>query len=232
MPNERATDLMYDTAAALRLLDAELGELAPRTTSAEAPASAVAHSSAAQRTLPEVLARTLQQVQAMLVSIRSGREQIRSATTERLAHTNQKLDEVSSTTGKAALDIMDALERAMLQVNALETDAVRLDASKGVAIRAALREELFDVMGHMQFQDITSQQIMHVQTLLAEMEARLTDIASLFDLPMASLAAPGSSSAGLPPRSARAFDPDATLDNAGSRQALADALVERGATGG
>jgi chemotaxis regulatin CheY-phosphate phosphatase CheZ len=235
MPNERASDLMYDTAAALRLLDAELGELAPRRTGdTVAPVALSGDAHAGHAPLPEVLVRAMHQVHAMLASIRSGREHIRSAATERLAHTNEKLDEVSSTTGKAALDIMDALDRAIVQVNELETDAVLADARKGAAIRTALRNELFDVMGHMQFQDITSQQIMHVQSLLADMEARLTDVANMFDHPpTADAMTHAAASSGAPPsRHTRHFDPNATLANAGSRQALADALVERGAAGG
>ena len=127
---DRAADLLYDTAATLRLLDAELGELAPRRTAAAAASA---------------------------------------TTTDRFAHTSETLDDVSSATGKAALDIMHALERALANVDELETDAVIADADRGRAIRRAVRDELFAVIGHMQFQDITAQQITHVQSLLADL---------------------------------------------------------------
>ena len=241
MPNERVTELMYDTAATLRLLDAELGELAPRKRAAAPPLS-VEGSAAADGVsdrvlplLPALLVRAMNEVHGMLASIRTGRETIRTATTERLAHSSDKLNEVSSATANAALDIMVALERAVAKVDELETDAVVGDAAKGHAIRADLRDELFAVMGHMQFQDITSQQIMHVQSMLAEMEGRLTEIANLFDNPgadpvvvRASTSAPAAQNS----RDSARYDSGASLTDSGSRQALADALVERGSGGG
>lgn len=242
MPNERATELLYDTASTLRLLDAELGELAPRRAAAPpvgagpATTGAAAAIGASERVLPllpALFVRAMGEVHAMLASIRTGREHIRAATSERLAHTNEKLDEVSSATAHAALDIMDALDRAIAKVDELETEDVIADAAKGTTIRGELRDELFAVMGHMQFQDITSQQIMHVQSLLAEMEGRLSEIANLFDHQS------GDASESAPPpvvsprleRDAHSFDPLATLSDAEARQALADSLVERGTTG-
>lgn len=239
MANERASELMYDTASTLRLLDAELGELAPRPAAAPSPSTAAAAAaiSASDRVLPllpALFVRAMGEVHAMLASIRTGREHIRATATERLAHTNEKLDEVSSATANAALDIMDALDRAIAKVDELETDDVLADAEKGTAIRGELRDELFAVMGHMQFQDITSQQIMHVQSLLADMETRLGDIANLFDHQAGDAAAPPpppSTIAARAEKDAHSFDPNATLADADTRQALADSLVERGPTG-
>ncbi|MDZ7630644.1 MAG: hypothetical protein U5K74_04585 [Gemmatimonadaceae bacterium] len=243
MANERASELMYDTASTLRLLDAELGELAPRRP-AESPAvpspaptdAAAAAIGATDRVLPllpALFVRAMGEVHAMLASIRTGREHIRAAATERLAHTNEKLDEVSSATGKAALDIMDALDRAIAKVDELETEDVLADADKANVIRSELRDELFAVMGHMQFQDITSQQIMHVQSLLGDMEGRLTEIANLFDHQSgdATTAAPAPVLSPRMQKDAHSFDPNATLADADARQALADSLVERGTTG-
>ena len=239
MSHERVTELMYDTASALRLLDAELGELAPRKPAEASATAAEAEARAASERvlplLPALFVRAMGELHAMLASIRSGRESIRSATTERLAHTNEKLDEVSSATANAAIDIMDALDRAVAKVDELETDAVVADSAKGHLIRSELRDELFAVMNHMQFQDITSQQIMHVQSLLADMEGRLADIASLFDSHAgvaAASRAPVSAGAARARRDAQLFDPNASLADAETRQALADSLVERGSGGG
>ena len=238
MASERVSELLYDTASTLRLLDAELGELTPRRAPDSSPGTTVAAAAlgATDRVpplLPAPFVRALGEVHAMLASIRSGREHIRAATAERLAHSNEKLDEVSSATGKAALDIMDALDRAIAKVDELETDDVLADANRGTAIRGDLRDELFAVMGHMQFQDITSQQIMHVQSLLAEMETRLGDIANLFDHQAGDATAPPPSHtvANRTRKDAHSFDPHATLADAETRQALADALVERGHSG-
>jgi chemotaxis regulatin CheY-phosphate phosphatase CheZ len=231
MANERASELLYDTASTLRLLDAELGELAPRRPTDAATAASLAATERVLPLLPALFVRAMGEVQAMLASIRTGRENIRAATTERLAHTNEKLDEVSSATGKAALDIMDALDRAIAKVDDLETEEVLADATKAAGIRGDLRDELFAVMGHMQFQDITSQQIMHVQSLLADMEGRLTEIANLFDHEAGetSTVAAANIVAARTQKDAHSFDPNATLADADSRQALADSLVGRGA---
>ncbi len=232
MGTERASELLYDTASTLRLLDAELGELAPRRPAEAGVVATVAAAEGVLPLLPPLFVRAIGEVHAMLASIRTGRENIRAATTERLAHTNEKLDEVSSATGKAAIDIMDALERAIAKVNDLETEETLADAAKASAIRGDLRDELFAVMGHMQFQDITSQQIMHVQSLLTDMERRLTEITNLFG----DQAGEESGSSTYTSASARArkdatsFDPNATLSDADSRQALADTLVGRGTT--
>ena len=245
MSNERASDLMYDTASTLRLLDAELGELAPRKpaettatshtfSSTAAAAAAIGATDRVLPLLPALFVRAMGEVHSMLASIRTGREHIRAAATERLAHTNEKLDEVSSATGKAALDIMDALDRAIAKVDELETAEVLADADKGTTIRGDLRDELFAVMGHMQFQDITSQQIMHVQSLLGDMETRLAEIANLFDHQSgdAQTSGPAPIVATRTQRDAHSFDPNASLDDAETRQALADSLVHRGSTGG
>ncbi len=241
MANERASELLYDTASTLRLLDAELGELAPRrapepatTGSTAAAAAAIGATDRVLPLLPALFVRAMGEVHAMLASIRTGREHIRVAATERLAHTNEKLDEVSSATATAAIDIMDALDRAIAKVDELETEEVLAEPARGTAIRMDLRDELFAVMGHMQFQDITSQQIMHVQSLLADMENRLSEIANLFDHQAGDAAANAPTPVVAPrtEKDAHSFDPNATLSDAEARQALADSLVGRGTTGG
>ncbi len=238
MKNERTSELLYDTASALRMVGAELDELAPRRPAAAPaeppppPLPSLEDVETMLPLLPGMFVRAMGEVQALLASIRTGREHIRTATTDRLAHTSEKLDEVSSATGKAALDIMHALERAIAKVDQLDSDAVLADAHRGRAIRIEVKDDLFEVIGHMQFQDITSQQIMHVQSLLGEMEQRLTDIANLFDQhtdghgtrrPAPPHARPASRTA--------AYDEHATLSGADARQALADALVGKGRPG-
>jgi chemotaxis regulatin CheY-phosphate phosphatase CheZ len=234
MAHERASELMYDTASSLRLLDAELGELAPRASAAASLASRAAPSTPApqERVLPmqpSMFLRAMGEVQEMLASIKDGREQIRAATSERITSSSEKLNEVSSATANAALDIMDALERAVAKVDDLETDEARTDEAKSAAIRGDLRDELFAIMGHMQFQDITSQQIMHVQSLLSDVETRLADIANLFDAQSGEAAntAPAAQASQRDVRDTVAFDPNATVSDAETRQALADTLFQR-----
>jgi hypothetical protein len=214
MPNERTSDLLYDTASSLRLLDAELGELAPLTHARTLPTGARPSASGV--------------TSAASPSIRERREQFRATATERLHQSNEKLGEVSTTTASAALDIMHALERAVARVDELETSDVLADSLRGYAIRNALRDELFTVMSHMQFQDITSQQIMHVQSMLVVMQGRLAEIAGRLETssPPDSPAQPDDEGGATPETATHSvFDPNATLANAGARQALADAIV-------
>jgi chemotaxis regulatin CheY-phosphate phosphatase CheZ len=233
MANERASELLYDTAATLRLLDAELGELAPRATTTTATGShqIVPDSERVLPLLPALFVRAMGEVQSMLASIRTGRERLRATSAERLAHTSEKLDEVTNATAHAALDIMDALDRAIAKVDELEADDVLADPARGAAIRGEIRDELFAVMNHMQFQDITSQQIMHVQSLLSDTEHRLSEIATMFDHQTGE-ATPEDAPEEAPAVHAvdpKAFDPNATLSDADARQALADSLVGRSA---
>ena len=240
-------EALYDTAATLRLVDAELGALAGRLPPAPAPAAALAAPAGATTPLahpvraiagsgvlaklPNLLEQAMHEVSQMLVSLREGRENIRQATMERLSSTHAKLDEVKGATASAATDILDALDRSTALVDELDALEGSPDAARAAEIRNQLRDELFTVMGHMQFQDITSQQILSAQSLLGDMEARLVQIAELFDLEVGQRREQAADPVPNIHVDPRRFDPNATLDDAESRQALADALVRRAATG-
>ena len=74
------------------------------------------------------------------------------------------------------------------------------------------------MIGHLQFQDITTQQLSYAASVLVDMESRLSEIARLFD--PRRYGAPE-----LPPDPRpipATFTPDATITNAEERQALAD----------
>ncbi len=246
MSRDISSEALYDTAATLRLVDAELGALAGRIAPAPVAAPApIAAPAAATPTpapvavptdgrvlakLPNLLEQAMHEVSQMLSSLREGRENIRQATMERLSSTHAKLDEVKGATASAATDILDALDRSTVLVDELDAIEAAGDTTRGTELRNQLRDELFTVMGHMQFQDITSQQILSAQALLGDMEARLVQIAELFDLEV------GQRREQVDPSphihvDPRRFDPNATLDDADSRQALADALVRGTAAG-
>jgi chemotaxis regulatin CheY-phosphate phosphatase CheZ len=179
--------------------------------------------------LPNLLEQAMHEVSQMLSSLREGRENIRQATMERLSSTHAKLDEVKGATASAATDILDALDRSTVLVDELDALEAAGDTTRGPELRNQLRDELFTVMGHMQFQDITSQQILSAQALLGDMEARLVQIAELFDLEVGQRREKSDTAAiHVDPKR---FDPNATLDDADSRQALADALVRGTAAG-
>jgi hypothetical protein len=217
--------LLYDTEASLRLVD---GELRSFEGAPAAPASAADHlrallnSPAGQpvglAALPFILERANAEIQGVLANLRDSRTAIETATVEKLQHTSEKLKEVTSATEVAATDILDGLDRAQTMVDELEAADEAGDRDAARLVRDRMREEIFGLMGALQFQDITTQQLAYAASVLSDMEARLLQIAKLFD-PAAAMA----SAAGAAP-DPRTFDPRATTQRAGERQALADQI--------
>jgi chemotaxis regulatin CheY-phosphate phosphatase CheZ len=128
---------------------------------------------------------------------------------------------VSSATELAATRMMDGLERAHALTDSLD----RLDtpdrspeaAVESAAVRARLRDELFSVMGSLQFQDITSQQLGHVSQMLHDIQRRLHATSSLLSGGRAEAVA--ISGEQLP-----TFSESASTQNSFERQATADAI--------
>jgi hypothetical protein len=177
--------------------------------------------------LPTTLLRAYSEICSVLQTLRQGRDALRQVTVETIQHTNAKLHEVSSATEVAATGILDGLDRAIAMVDELDA----LDASgdgRPAEIRSQLRDELFQAIGCLQFQDITAQQLSYASSILVEMEARLAEVVHAFD-PADAMALPP------PPAPAppvpRAFDPSASLGGADGRQALVDKLFAPPASG-
>ncbi len=213
--NSRSKDSLYDTAAALRLVDSTLEDMA-----GIAPSPAPDASPAGERHSLAQLTDRLEQGYAELLQAISVLRQTRSvmerSTVERFSQTTDKLQEVSAATEVAAAGILDGIDKAIGIVDQLDAaDGDAADA-RGRDLRQALRDQLFEVMGHMQFQDITSQQLAFASAVMSEMEARLSALVKLLDPVGDAPAAP------LP---AGAFDPHATTQRREQRQALADALI-------
>lgn len=243
MTTNRAMELLYDSEAALRLLDHELDELrgfthgaspapdpaAPNAAApnAAAPAAAPDPTSALAQ-VPMILLRANREIVHVLESLRACRTQLESATTDKLQITHEKLREVTSATEVAATDILDGLDRARTLIDELDADAEasRTATERGRALRNRLRDEVFTITGCLQFQDITTQQLAYASTVLTEMEARLSDIARLFDPTRygAPELAPGVTPA------VPVYSPDAAYVESDARQAVADAIFTRGAT--
>lgn len=168
--------------------------------------------------LPALLCQAYTMIGAMLERIRESQGVLEGAAVQKLQDTSAQLSQVSSTTLTAATDIMDGLDRALALVD-------RLDGGPtGDGVRDELRDEIFMVMNHMQFQDITAQQLQHAASLLRDMESQLVDVARLFHPVAHGAAAPAS-----PAREEmypRAFDPAASIHDAKQRQALVDELLK------
>lgn len=171
-----------------------------------------------------LLAHGRDRIMSVLGAVRESRRAVESSAVHKIRHTHDKLREVSSTTEVAATDILNGLERASSLVDELDQHAATsgdTDA-RAAEVRTALRDELFALMGAMQFQDITSQQLAHASTVLGEAEARLTDIATIFD--PASLAKGAVQPRDLP----ATYDAKASMFGRAERQAVADSVLAQG----
>jgi len=219
MSSKRAQEILYESEAALRLVDNELHLL--RTGEDDKDSGAVGGLSG----LPAVLEQANSQILGVLERLRHSRSVLRNGAFQNLHSTHERIQEVNSVTEDAAIDILDACDRARKIVD--ELDAVDKVASpdreRATGLRGSLRDELFRMTAALQFQDIASQQLTHASALLVEMEDRLTEVARLFD-PNVPLDTTRSSMMMTPAASSPAFDPDATTRGAAERQALADRL--------
>jgi chemotaxis regulatin CheY-phosphate phosphatase CheZ len=168
--------------------------------------------------LPLILERANDEIQGVLASLRDSRTALESATVEKIQHTSEKLREVTSATEVATTDMLDALDRAQGMVDALDAADAAGDRACAQAMRDSLRQEIFGMMGCLQFQDITTQQLSYAASVLTDMEDRLLQIAKLFD-PATAMAR--AVSVGPDPRT---FDPHASTQHAEQRQALADQI--------
>ncbi len=229
----RVDDVLHDSEAALRLVDAEIARVKQQdglSPEAAPVATLVNELSAFDKRpaivlLPTILNKATEEIRALLTSLKDSRNAIEAATIGRLETTHSKLKEVTSATEVAATDILDGLDRAQALVDKL--DACEDDKEAGRAIRNELRDELFTATTHLQFQDITTQQLNHAARVLVEMEQRLAEVARVID-PTGS--DPANLVAELPDE--KTFDPNATTKNADVRQALADSVFKRTGTQG
>ena len=233
-------ELLYDTEAALRLVDHELSEhREPVSDESAFAASALAVATAeaprardgrtvgtvlgtpvgpsALVSLPALLERVTTEIQTVLASLRDSRDALETATVEKIQLTSEKLREVTSATEDAATNILDSLDRAQALVDDLDAADEANDRESARASRDLLREEIFGIMGSLQFQDITSQQLRYASSVLTDTEERLLALAKLFDPTVAFAPSLGSPDP-------RTFDPHATVANAERRQALADEI--------
>lgn len=220
MSDTRAQAAYHDSEAALRLVDKELDQLR------ETPAAAQRLIMVSLADLPQILERANSQIREVLTHLRETRQAIQSTTLDKIQTTHDKLKEVTSATEDAATNIMDACDRANQIVDELDAvDAAEVpDRQRATDLRATLRDELFMMMGALQFQDITAQQLAHASAVLVEMETRLTEIAALFDATIAS--EPPLATMGATP-DPRTYDPNATTRNAEARQQLADTIFTK-----
>ena len=172
--------------------------------------------------LPSVLLKAYDEIQSVLSCLREGRDALDHAAVQKLQHTTAKLLEVSSATEVAATGILDSLDRATAMVDDLDA----LDhsgATDAADVRNRLRDELFQSISCLQFQDITTQQLRYASSMLADIEQRVAGLAKALDpAHLGEFRHRPEILASAHAALATTFDPGATLANAEQRQSLAD----------
>ncbi len=226
MTSSRAQEVLYESEAALRLVDHELTGMHDVRDAAESVAPKLKSSvpTLSLSELPSILEQANAQILNVLSRLRESRAALQTTALEKLATTHEKIREVTSATEDAAINIMDACDRAAQMVDELDTiDGEPVpDREKAAGLRSTLRDELFLMMGALQFQDITSQQLAHASAVLVEMEQRLLDVARLFDSNVDHVRVLSEGVQGAPDEAT--YDPNASTLNAEGRQALADQI--------
>lgn len=214
MSNSRIADVLYDSETMLRLVDSELEELREDARDTGLRGNNVG-------VLLAVMQRATGEIAQVLCTLHTSREALQGVTLQEIQDSAIKLGEVCSATEIAATRMMDGLERAHALVDRLDEldslDGVGDSVIEAATVRAKIRDELFAVMGSLQFQDITSQQLGHVSQMLRDIERRLHAISAL-------LSGGRGEAAVISCEQLPTFSESASTQNSYARQATADAL--------
>lgn len=222
-----ADELLFDSEASLRLVDSALRDLHAHGSAIESASSELAGQVGNLTSLSRTLFAAYAETATLLRRIRESRGVLERTAVERLQQMNDKLREISSATEVAATDMLNGLDRAVAMVEDLEA-AEQDGPARRAEIHGALRDELYGVMVHLQFQDITTQQLNYASSVINEMEQRLGTLVECF-APFAAELDPVAASAIAATPGAH-FDPAATTSNAAARQAVADEIFTRKAS--
>lgn len=217
MTSSRAKEVLYDSETMLRLVDNELEELRdpvePKSTDREqtdAWLSVLQHASA--------------EISQVMTMLRDSRQALDGVTLDHLHASTAKIQDVSAAAESAATNIMDRVDRAQELIDRLEELSATDGDAAATSVRASLRDELFGMMGALQFQDIAAQQLEHVSSLLADVEHRLLSVSALLGgIPGANEALARLRSA-LPSNNST-YSASASTRDADIRQAAADEIV-------
>ncbi|MDX2193349.1 MAG: hypothetical protein NW201_08335 [Gemmatimonadales bacterium] len=171
--------------------------------------------------LPTVLLKVYNEIMEALHGIRLSRETIQSYSLDRLKDTHDRLSEVSSTTESAALEMLNGLDRSLAAIDQLQSAVNAGDATTHAPGFDALRDEVNNLYGSLQFQDIITQKLHGVTALLADIERRMQTVANLLD----HSGQEGEGRHALEAPAEETYNANATMHDAAGRQALADAVL-------
>jgi hypothetical protein len=186
-----AEELLYDSEASFRLVDHAIRELSASGAELDREASGfLAHVMTQPGGFAE-LSRTLLRAYAETAGIvgrfRETAGMLDSNGIDKLQQMHGHLQEISSATETATNSVLDGLGRAVNLVEQLDSDATLNEADRR-RMMASLREELSGVVNQMQFQDITAQQLKHIEGQLTDMNRRITQVVKIFAPPAVTFA--------------------------------------------
>ena len=212
-------ELLYDSEASLRLVDHAIEELSASGAELDREARGFLEHVMSQPGGFAELSRTLLRAYAetigIVIRMRESSGMLDGAGIEKLEQMHGRLEEVSEATETATTGILDGLARAITLAEKFD-DIGALSETERKQMTASLREELSGVVNHLQFQDITSQQLRHIANLLADMRQRISQVVAIF-APAAAFQKPDAS-APVP------IDPAVTELIGGDLQAVADEI--------
>ena len=174
--------------------------------------------------LPAVLLRAHAEIGQIRGGLRLARETIEASAVLRIRDSQHSLVEVTATTENATTAMMNGLDRSLALLDRLEGQPGATPPAEGFR---DLRHELTALYNHLQFQDITTQQLQGVIDALFTLEARVNALAALFDTPGEEQPSPAPH---LPVPGDLPYNADATMKRSIADQAAIDAAF-RGARG-
>jgi len=175
-------ELLYDSEASFRLVDNAIEELSVSDADPDGETKAALQHVMTQpeiAALSDALFRAYAETTALLGRFRESAGMLDTSGIDKLQQMHGRLHEVSSATQTATSDILDGLGRAVTLVEQLDAATSMTDDARH-RMAGSIREELSGLSNHLQFQDITSQQLVHIGALLGDMRARLAEVTSMF----------------------------------------------------
>ena len=177
MSTRAAEELYYDSEATFRLLDTALDELQVMESVVgrfddhdKLHVQRLAQEPEEINDLARLLVRGFGEVQTLLHSVQRSRDVLERTTTEKARHPEGGVREMDSAAA--------SVDRALALVGQMESGTNERNRTD---LHADLRAELTDVMGCLQFQDITSQQLSYALSVLSDVESQLGSLACAFD---------------------------------------------------
>ena len=181
MKPEVAEQLLYESEATLRLVDALLDELEdaePYLHDGHVGMHALQVDGDAfgmqQAELPDLFSAAATQARALLTALARSRSVLERTSLENLQEGSDEVREIPS-----AVEIRGGLERALLLVD-------RLEAESGAnGVQHLLREEILEMLQGVRAQEITEQQLSYASSVLRETESQLSALVQRLSPPRA-----------------------------------------------